>query len=102
MQIPGKYSDYNCQDYFLSRKFRAGVYSEVEQLWLIIPIREVRENRGINFLVIGRPGLDGIEFGYRKNEKGLWAYYPLENEFRLLAQDLEELVSGWLDGNIFV
>lgn len=102
MPIPKIYRAYPCQEYFTSGDYRKGVWSEPEQLWIIVSEQNVTENHEIDFLMIGRPGVDGIEFGYRKHQKGIWAYYPIENEFRFLAQDIEGLLDGWQQGKIVV
>ena len=74
MEIPKRFTDYRCSDYFSSDRFTRGVWSEVEQLWLVVPADEVAENAGREFLMVGRPGVDGIEFGYRRGLDGLWAH----------------------------
>jgi hypothetical protein len=79
-----------------------GVWDEFSILWLILPAREVTERFNINFLVIGRPGVDGIEFGYRANFDGIWAYYPIENNFVLLAPTLATFLEGWRSQKITV
>jgi hypothetical protein len=52
-------------------------------------------NNPIRFLQIGRPGVDGIGFGYRKGQSGIWAYYPLENEFIMICSTLDEFIYKW-------
>jgi len=100
--IPERFSDYSCADYFDSDTFTRGVWHEPSQLWVIVPADKVAERRELEFLVVGRPGCDGIEFGYRKGLDGLWVYYPIGREFRLLAPNVAELVVGWFGGSITV
>jgi hypothetical protein len=102
MEIPKPFQDYRCDDYFSSERFVRGVCSETEQLDLIVAADRVAEHLGLSFLVIGRPGVDGIEFGYRKGHDGIWAYYPISREFSLVAPSVAELVDGWLSGAIRV
>ena len=102
MNIPEHLRDYKCADYFGSEQFRLGVWSESEQLHLIVAAGEIAELRDLEFLVVGRPGVDGIEFGYRKNHDGIWAYYPISREFSQVASSVSGLVEGWFAGSIKV
>ena len=52
--------------------------------------------------MIGRPGVDGIEWGYRRGLRGLWAHYPIENRFVHLASTAQELRDGYASGRITV
>ena len=101
-EIPEQFKGYRCSDYFASERFRSGVWSESEQLWLIISADEVVERPERGFLVVGRPGVDGIEFGYRRGHNGIWAYYPIDDDFRYVAPTVSTLVEGWLGGSITV
>jgi hypothetical protein len=100
MAIPEQFRDYRCSDYFNSEQLVRGVWSESEQLHLIVEADEVLERPGLDFLVIGRPGVDGIEFGYRKRHDGIWAYYPISREFSHIASSINTLVEGWFAGSI--
>lgn len=100
--IPERFHGYRCQDYFASKRFTQGVWSELEQMWLIISADEVVEQPEREFLVVGRAGVDGIEFGYRRGRDGLWAHYLIEDDFKLVAPNVGELVEGWFGGTIAV
>jgi hypothetical protein len=69
---------------------------------VIVPAADVEEREPSGSLVVGRPGVDAIEFGYRKGLRGLWAYYPIDQEFVLMAPTVTELVEGWLSGRLSV
>lgn len=69
---------------------------------LIESVDEIEELSEIGFLQIGRPGVDGIVFGYRKGGTVIWAYYPMDDEFSFLCSSVEELVEGWVAGRITV
>ena len=43
---------------------------------------------------------DGINWGYRRGNSGLWAWYPIDAEFRYLAPTTEALLDGWFSGSI--
>lgn len=100
--IPPRFSRYACGDYFGSPRLVHGVWCATSLVWLILPFERVEERADIAFLVVGRPGVDGIEFGYRKDDKGLWAFHPLDTRFQYLAADAGALVSGWLAGDLRV
>lgn len=102
MEIPEPFSDYRCADYFASNTFNRGVRDEQSQLWVIVGANDVVEHSELEFLVVGRPGCDGIKFGYRKRYDGLWAYYPIGREFTFVAPSISTLVEGWLAGSITV
>ena len=102
MDLPKHFIDYRCSGYFESDRFTQGVWDERAQLWLIVSADEVAECPERQFLVIGRPGVDGIEFGYRRNHEGIWAHYPIEDEFRFVAPNVSALVDGWFAGTIKV
>jgi hypothetical protein len=93
-------SDFDADEYLNSGDYREGVFDEDAQIQLIEPPERAIEREG--FLVIGRPGVDGIEWGYRKGMPGIWAYYPIDDEFRRLASDLEQFLDGWYRGEITV
>ena len=102
MTIPEHFRDYRCGDYYGSEQFTRGVWSESERLHLIVAADEVSELPDLEFLVVGRPGVDGIEFGYRKNHDGIWSYYPISREFSQVASSVSGLVEGWFAGSIKV
>lgn len=97
-----RFNLYPCQDYLESEYARQGSWDESSQLWLIEPISRVEELSQIEFLQIGRPGVDGIGFGYRRGKVGLWAYYPLSDEFVSVATTVESLIRRWQSGEIKV
>jgi len=39
-------------------------------------------------------------FGYRAATQGVWAFYPIEQRFELLAGTLFEFIHGWYAGEI--
>ena len=102
MTIPTHLTSYPCNDYFDSEFATRGHWDEISQIQVIVPSSEVEELPGRDFLAVGRAGVDGILFGYRAEQKGLWAYYPMEKDFRLLATTVQELAKGWIEGRIKV
>jgi hypothetical protein len=80
---------------------REGYFSETEQNWLLRPAAEwmLRDDA---WLEVGGPGVDGISFVLKKEEDGVFAYYPIERAFVWKAKDGASLISGWIAGTITV
>lgn len=100
MQVPAHLRKYPCDDYFASECAERGYWDESSQLMFIVPVHEIEERIDLSFLVIGRPGVDNIEFGYRAGLSGLWAYYPVDQEFILIAPTVKKLVVDWQSGKL--
>jgi hypothetical protein len=103
MQVPERWRDYPCQDYFSSQLATDGLWDESGELWLIEPADRVEEEAEVEFLQVGRPGVDSIGFGYRKGQPGFWALHRIvEQEFQYLAPTIQDFIEGWLAGRIAV
>ena len=102
MTVPVHLRGYPCDDYFASEFANQGYWDEPSQLMLIVPASEVKVLSEVSFLVIGRPGIDGIEFGYRAGHTGLWAYYPIDQAFVLLAPTVANLVAAFESGKLIL
>ena len=98
MQLPTHLRGYLCSDYFASEWATTGFWCEKSRLLVIVPALEVEELPQVSLLAVGRAGVDGILFGYRLGMSGLWAFYPIEQEFVLVAASVTELVKKWIDG----
>jgi hypothetical protein len=99
---PDHLHGYHCLEYFKGGWAENGLYDESSHCWLITPMRDFDASIQHGFIAIGGPGVDGIRFCFRYGHKGLWAFYPLEKEFKLLAPSLAEFVEGWNSGRITV
>jgi len=93
--LPADLSNYRCSEYLASRWASEGLWDESAQLWLLEPLSRAQELLDCGFLQVGRPGTDGIGFGYRAGHDGFWAYYPIEQHFQLLAPSLDAFIVGW-------
>lgn len=102
LTIPKRWSAYQCNDYFVGHWCQDGHFDERSQTLVIAPLSEAYENTEAAFFAIGRSGVDGIDFGYRKGLAGLWAYYPIDAEFKLMASNVQELVDAWCSGEATV
>lgn len=91
-----------CGDYLDSEWARQGYYDEEAYIFLVLPALDVRIDDELSFLAIGGPGVDGIEWGYRLDEAGIWAYYPIEGTFVPLAESVAGLIERWSSGAIRV
>jgi hypothetical protein len=100
--VPQRWQNYHCSDYFASALAAQGYWDEPGQYWYIEPVERIYEDPERTFLLIGGPGVDGIEWGYRRFESGVWAYYPMDGEFVWLAATAEALLQGWLSGTVTV
>jgi hypothetical protein len=89
-----------CSEYLI--RFSNGCYDEAAQLQLIVAIADVEFDEEKGDMAIGRPGSGGIYFCFRENQPGVFAYYPIENEYVLLADGVQDLVDGWRAGSISV
>lgn len=102
MDVPEKWRKYTCSDYFQSTLAETGWWDPKGQYWYIEPADRIREDLAREFLIIGGPGVDGIEWGYRMNHAGIWAYYPIEGRFEFLATAVSALKDGYSTGQIRV
>ena len=100
--LPVRWRDFNCADYFSSELAEHGYWDEPGQYWYMVSAERVYEDTERQFLVIGGPGVDGIDWGYRRGHTGLWAWYPINAEFAPLAPTAQALWQGWLSGAITV
>jgi hypothetical protein len=97
-----QFQDYACVEYFADGWSERGHFDEEAQLQVIVPLSEAYEEQDIGFFAIGRSGCGGIDFGYRKGLSGLWAYYPIDQDFLLMAPTIADLVEGWCSGRLSV
>jgi hypothetical protein len=79
-----------------------GYYDKTSQFWILIKKDEWHIDSERNFMVVGGPGVDGIEFGIRKGLEGIWAYYPIDDEYIKVTKSADELIEGWNSGKIKV
>jgi hypothetical protein len=103
MDVPVRWRDYPCDDYYSSLLAVDGYWDEGGQLWLIEPSERVEEDVEEEFLQVGRHGFDSIGFGYRKRQPGFWAFHRMvDREFQYLAPTVHEFLQGWFAGRISI
>ena len=98
--LRNKWREYFCEDYFREGWSERGHFDELSQTLVVVPLTEAYEDTEIDFFAVGRSGCDGIDFGYRKGYSGLWAFYPIDCEFKFVASTVAELVESWYSGRL--
>jgi hypothetical protein len=98
----GIFDDHSLTDITSSSKYRHGYYDDFNQIQFVLPNEEWTEDIERNVIVIGHPGVDGIDFVYRFGLNGIWTYYSIENRYEYLASNIDELVSLWINEKIFL
>ena len=93
VQLPSELRDTGCVEYF--RDYEEGRYDEDNQVWLVLPKSDVYISQLSFGLVIGHPGVDGIELCFRPGHSGVWAFYPISGEWMLVADTLQDLETKW-------
>jgi hypothetical protein len=99
-KIPNRYVAYECGDYFEGAWAQEGYFDDVSQTLVIAPLDETYVVEESDFFAVGRSGGAGIDFGYRKNHSGLWAFYPIGKEFKFMADNIRVLVDEWCSGRL--
>ncbi|MDD1795776.1 hypothetical protein LRP50_21890 [Enterovibrio sp. ZSDZ42] len=92
--------NYDCNGYL--SKYEDGYYSRESYLQLVLPVSEASINSVHQHLIIGHAGADGVEFCFRFQKTGIWAFYPIENRFEKIANNIEQLIEGWCNNTIKV
>lgn len=82
-KVSDRYAAYKCGDYFQSTWSQDGYFDNVSHTVVIAPSSEAYELEKFGFFAVGR---DGVNFGYRKNHFGLWAFDPIVNNFKFMAE----------------
>lgn len=102
MEVPSRWRCYDCADYDHSPLAANGWWNERARCWYVEPSGQLREDAEREFLVIGRPGVDGIEWAYRRGRRGVWAYYPFDVDFVNFARSASELLDSFRSGTTTV
>ena len=96
------WNSFLCGDYLASEWADRGCWDDSSQTMLIVPAWKITIRDDLGLLAVGGPGVDGIEWGYRRGERGVWAYYPIDREFIFMAATAVDLVERWLSGELNV
>jgi hypothetical protein len=98
--VPKEFSRFDCLEYF--KDFQAGRYDADARLWFILPANEIRIDSELEALIVGRPGVDGIDFCFRAGHPGVWAFYPILGEWVAISPTLRDLEDRWTDGSLIL
>jgi hypothetical protein len=98
---PERWKSFPCDDYFASTYCRTGYFDETGQYWYVVPFDRIFEDEEAGFLEVGGAGFDGIRFGYRRGQPGIWAY-PVAGEFVQVGETVDSFLQGYLSGAIRV
>ena len=79
-----------------------GWFSEESQYWILRLVHEWRIEEAASWIDVGGPGADGISWAVRRDHPGVWAYYPIDDDFEFIASGSQELIRGWSSGSISV
>lgn len=102
MNPPDAWREFDCADYCASPLAFTGWWDEPGQIWYVEPAPRSYVDTAIQMLVVGRPGVDGLVWGYRRGLPGIWVYYPLDGHYRQVAWTIDELRDGYSSGGIVV
>lgn len=92
--------NYDCNGYL--SKYEDGYYHDESFLQLVLPVSEASINPDHQHLVIGHAGSDGVEFCFRFQKTGIWAFYPSEGKYQKVAANIEQLIESWCNNSIKV
>ncbi len=64
---------------------------------VVLPIDEWTKDETGNWLIIGHPGVDGIEFRVKSDRltEVVFSYYPIESELVKIAESIDDLIAKW-------
>lgn len=71
---------------------------------LILPVNKALDESGQLFsnrvFAVGRPSVDGITFTLMPGNAAVFAHYPIDDEFVVVADSLSALLTGWASNSI--
>lgn len=77
-------------------------YCEESFIYVVLPGDDIKKDKSRDWLIIGSPGVDGIEFRVKSDESEdtVFAFYPFDIEYIKIADSAEHLVLKWKAGEI--
>jgi hypothetical protein len=76
-------------------------YCEESFVDVILPADKIKADESNEWLIIGSPGVDGIEFRVKQtDDTAVFVYYPYEDENIKVADTPEELIEIWKAGRL--
>ena len=85
--MKNKFNPYFCQDSLVD---------------IILPADKIEEDETKEWLIIGWPGIDGIQFMVKSidNDQSIYAFYPIEQEYIKVADSDIDLIEKWKSGQL--
>lgn len=76
------FSEYYCKDSFID---------------VVLPTDLITLDESKDWLIIGHPGVDGIEFRVKADlsDNTVYAFYPMDNEYIKVADSVDHLILKW-------
>jgi hypothetical protein len=73
--------------------------SEVD---VVLPSKSIIADETGDWLIIGWPGVDGIQFRMQNGsfDETVYAYYPYDDEHVKIAESAADLIQKWKSGDI--
>ncbi len=77
-------------------------YCEDSFIDVVLPLDEWRLDETQEWINIGGPGVDGIEFRIKSDNlsETVYAFYPIENEHIIIADSIDDLILKWKENSI--
>lgn len=84
-----EFTPYYCQDSFVD---------------VILPPDRIKNDETNEWIIIGWPGVDGIEFRVKSNnsDRSIFAFYPIEQNYVKVADSDKDLIDKWRSGELTV
>ena len=103
MQVDNEFliTQFSCVEY-LNNFAQTGYFDKSSFLDLIYPLVDAKPINNNQFFEIGRADVDGIVFGYRANQQGIWAFYPISHHYKFMTASLNDFIQQWQNGILTV
>lgn len=77
-------------------------YCEKSFIDVVLPADEIKTDDTNQWLIIGSPGVDGIEFRVKNQnpDTTVYVYYPIDDEHIWIANSVEDLISKWKEEKV--
>lgn len=79
-------------------------YCKDSLIYVVLPADSIILDESKDWLIIGHPGVDGIQFRVKSDQldNAVYAFYPIDNEYVKVADSVAHLILKWKAGEISV
>jgi hypothetical protein len=88
----------SCEEYFTN--YQKGFYDQPNSLQLILRLEDSRIDADRGDLVFGHAGVNGIYFCFRQGLEGVFAYYPITDEYVAVSPTIGNFLQRWNEGSL--